>query len=318
MMAQQEAKFGWQRAWRWMLSGMLFILLGNAAAMDRECAQFLNNYLTLTANKAGLAKIRQQPAFKNLRAMIQQNSTYFARSLLSCESPARLEAWQKIWQVVHEAYDLGHQWQLHPALVLALAEDGRPGELVRNPAAFLNSRGDVLARWLVFVQYARVPSSPGFLTAGPTLQDIRMMARHDWPRGKIMRPAEDLTDFEALLNLWSAMARYLSGHPAKSLTQVLNALNLRMEITQHLLSVAPRLGLTRPPMVSGLLAETNSFKNQMRLLQQAARKHDFPLALKRLAILRAAYGISWIAIMDKAKLSLEIKQQLWAFGNQEH
>ena len=273
------------------------LALEMAWAMDRDCSQFLKSYLDAPAPKALLAKLRHQPALQPLREVMAKHATYFTQPILACDSNARLEAWQKIWWGLNEAFALGHQWRVHPLLVLTAAGELRP------PA---------VSRWMAFFHYARLPVDQGALAKTPTLAEIRSFARQQWPRGKVLRPEKRLADYQAVQPLWIMVSRYLERHPAKSFDQVLAALLLRQEISQHLREVAPLLGLLRPPQVAGLLAQTNSFKNQMRLLRQTVRQADYAALAKRVNNLRTIYGLSWLAIVDAANLAPDVQQKLWA------
>lgn len=286
---------------QFMIRWLILLLLGSWTVagwgMDAACAKFLKTYVNPTVKKTVLTNLRNQAAVQALRPIMQQYSSYFAQPLLACDSEVRLVAWQKIWWVLQEAYDLGHQWQVHPLAILVAAGDLRPS---------------AISRWMVFLHYARLPASVGHIGQRPTLAAVRALAGQLWPRGKVMRPADDLADFLAVQQIWIIVAHYLSGHPTKSLAQVLASLALRQEITQHLRWVGPVIGLTRPPVVAGLLAQTNHFKNQIRLLRQAVRKQDHALLMQRWQALRSLYGLSWAAVMEEANLPPRDQQRLWA------
>ena len=285
---------------KWFWLGVLLsgLTLGafSAGAMDADCAKFLKTYVNPVTHNVTLVQLRKQPALAPLRTLIEKYSSYFNQPLLAYDQEARQGAWEKIWWGVHEAYALGHQWEVHPLLVLVAAGNLRPA---------------AVSRWMAFLHYARLTANDGHLTPAPTLASIRTLIHQQWPKGKVMQPEEDLADFLAIQRVWITLADYLSRYPAKSLAKVWPALALRQEVLAHLQNVAPVVGLTKPPVVAGLLAQTNHFKNQIRLLRQAARKQDHALLAKRLTALQMAYGISWLAAMDEANLSPRDQQQLW-------
>jgi hypothetical protein len=279
----------------WLLVGLsLWPLL--STALEPNCAAYLQRWTGGVRAVTVVARLQTNPQVLALRPRLATLGPYIAQAALLCDSEPRQQAWRQIWQTINDVYFLAHQVQAPPILILAAAG---------------NLKWDALVRWQMFLAYAQVASLLGHADRVPTLAGLRTVWRELWPREVKRRPHQELVDFLALIPGIKGISAYLFWHPTKTLAQVLDALHLRQEIKDYLEQVAAPLGILRPPVVAGMLAQNNYFKNQIRLLRQAVHKQDQKAAQKRWLALQEGHGLSWLALMDEANLAPRALWRLW-------